>query len=104
MRKKSYVAAEYLATWFATGLGLGIVATAPGTFGTAVWGLPFAWAVAQLPGMAAQLVFIVAQLVMGVPLGAAAGRVFRGKKNHQAIIWNKISPTPLFFLLLPQKN
>jgi len=104
MRKKSYVAPEYLATWLATGLGLGIVAPAPGTFGTAVWGLPFAWAVAQLPGIAAQFAVIVAALLIGIPLCTTAGRVLGGSKDNQAIIWDEISTTPLVFLLVPLTN
>jgi hypothetical protein len=43
------------ATWLATGLGVGLAAPAPGTFGTAIWGLPLAWAIGQLPGLFGRL-------------------------------------------------
>jgi phosphatidylglycerophosphatase A len=104
MRKMSYVAPHRIAMWLATGLGLGLVAPAPGTFGTAVWGLPFAWAVAQIPGFAAQLCVIVAALVFGVPLCTAAGRALGGETDNQAIIWDEIATTPVVFLLVPLTN
>jgi phosphatidylglycerophosphatase A len=90
--------------WLATGLGLGLIAPAPGTFGTAIWGLPLAWAIGQLPGIGWQLCAILVVNVVGVPLATMAGRVLGGKKDNQAIIWDEIATTPVVFLLVPLSN
>jgi len=95
---------DRLAVWLATGLGLGLVAPAPGTFGVLIWGLPLAWAIGQLPGIGWQLVAIVAANLIGIPLATAAGRALGGKKDNQAIIWDEIATTPMVFLLFPLVN
>jgi phosphatidylglycerophosphatase A len=88
----------------ATGLGLGLVCPAPGTFGTAIWGLPLAWAVGQLPGIGWQIAAILVAILVGIPLATAAGRELGGKKDNQAIIWDEIATTPIVFLLVPLSN
>jgi phosphatidylglycerophosphatase A len=93
-----------IATWLATGFGLGLVAPAPGTFGTAIWGLPLAWAIGQLPGVGWQICAIVVANLVGIPLATAAGRVLGGKKDNQAIIWDEIATMPIVFLLVPLTN
>ena len=92
------------ATWIATGFGVGLVAPAPGTFGTAIWGLPLAWAVGQLPGIGWQIGAIVIAIAVGIPMATAAGRVLGGEKDDQSIIWDEIATTPIVFLLVPLTN
>ncbi len=77
---------------------------APGTFGSAVWGLPLAWAIGQLPGTGWEIGAIVAMSLIGIPLATAAGNALGGKKDNQAIIWDEIVTLPLVFLLFPLTN
>jgi phosphatidylglycerophosphatase A len=77
--------------------GVGLVAPAPGTFGTAIWGLPLAWAIGQLPGVDWQIGAIVAVNFVGIPLATVAGRLLGGKKDSQAIIWDEIATMPVVF-------
>src|SRR6476659_6401200 len=102
--KSSFGFFSRVAMWLATGLGVGLVAPAPGTFGTAIWGLPLAWAIGQLPGIDWQLCAILVVNLVGIPLATAAGRVLGGKKDNQAIIWDEIATTPVVFLLVPLTN
>jgi phosphatidylglycerophosphatase A len=92
---------ERVATCLATGFGLGSIAPAPGTFGSAIWGLPFAWVVGHLPGLAWQIPVVLAAILFGVPLTTVAGRVLGSKKDNQAIIWDEIATIPIVFLLVP---
>jgi phosphatidylglycerophosphatase A len=89
------------AVWLATGLGVGLIAPAPGTAGAAMWGMPLAWAIGGLPGIGWQLLAIVALIAVGIPLCTAAGRALGGKKDNQAIIWDEIVTVPIVFLLVP---
>lgn len=92
---------QSIAVLLATGLGLGRIVPAPGTISSAVWGLPLAWAIGQLPGRGWQLAIVVALNLMGVPLATAAGRALGGKKDNQAIVWDEIATVPVVFLLMP---
>jgi phosphatidylglycerophosphatase A len=94
--------------WLATGLGVGLVAPAPGTFGAAMGSL-LAWGISYLPsyylpGYWWQLAAIAALLAIGIPLSTAAGRALGGKKDNQAIIWDEITTVPLIFLFIPLTN
>ncbi len=89
------------AVWLATGLGVGLVAPAPGTVGAALWGLPLAWTIGQLPGLGWQALAVVVVNAVGVPLCTAAGRSLGGQKDHQAIVWDEIATVPIVFLLVP---
>lgn len=89
--------------WLATGLGVGLFAPAPGTFGAAMGSL-LAWGLSYLPGLPWQLAAIAALLVVGIPLCTAAGRALGGKKDNQAIIWDEIATVPLVFLFVPLTN
>lgn len=93
-----------VSVWMATGLGIGLVAPAPGTIGAAIWGLPLAWAIGQLPGIGWQIVAILVTNLVGIPLATTAGRVLGGKKDNQAIIWDEIATMPVVFLLAPLTN
>src|SRR4051812_41138386 len=94
------VSSERVAVCMATGLGLGLIVPAPGTIGAAVWGLPLAWAIGQLPGIVWQVAAIVAANLVGIPLATAAGRALGGEKDNQAIIWDEIATVPVVFLLV----
>jgi phosphatidylglycerophosphatase A len=95
---------QRVAVWFATGLGLCRIVPAPGTVGTALFGLPFAWAVGQLPGVWWQLAAIIVAVLVGIPLTTAANRALGGAKDHQAIVWDEIASMPIVFLLEPMGN
>jgi phosphatidylglycerophosphatase A len=89
--------------WLATGLGVGLVAPAPGTFGAAIGSL-LAWGISYLPGLPAQVAAIVVLLLVGIPICTAAGHALGGKKDNQAIIWDEIASLPLVFLFVPLTN
>ena len=95
---------QSLAVLLATGLGLGRIAPAPGTVATAVWGLPLAWAVGQLPGVGWQILAIGVAVLVGVPLTTAANRALGVEKDHQAIVWDEIASLPLVFLPVAMTN
>jgi phosphatidylglycerophosphatase A len=92
------------AVWLATGLGLGLIAAAPGTIGAALEGLPLAWGISRLPGAGWQMLAIAVLFLIGVPLATAAGRALGGSKDNQAIIWDEIVTVPVVFLLVPLTN
>ena len=93
------------AVLLATGLGLGLVSPAPGTIGALLWGLPLAWAIGHLPGiaLAGRPRLLVAQLDRH-SAGTAAGRALGGEKDNQAIVWDEIATVPLVFLFVPLTN
>jgi phosphatidylglycerophosphatase A len=93
-----------LAVWLATGFGMGLISPAPGTIGTALLGLPLAWAIGHLPSTGLQLVAIVVLNVIGIPLATAAGRALGGQKDNQAIIWDEIATVPVVFAFIPLTN
>jgi hypothetical protein len=64
---KRFVFSPRLAVCLATGLGVGLVLPAPGTFGTAIWGLPLTWLIGQLPGIQWQIAAILAAILLGSP-------------------------------------
>jgi phosphatidylglycerophosphatase A len=90
-----------LAVGLATGMGVGRIVSAPGTVGTALWGLPLAWAISLLPGVEWQLVIIVVLIAVGVPITTAAGKALGGEKDNQSIVWDEIVTMPIAFLLVP---
>jgi phosphatidylglycerophosphatase A len=95
---------QQLAVWLASGLGLGLILPAPGTMGSLVWGLPLAWAVAQLPDVTWQLGAIGICIALGVPLTTSANRALGVEKDHQSIVWDEIASMPVVFLLVPMAN
>jgi phosphatidylglycerophosphatase A len=102
--KSSFGVFGRVSVWMATGLGVGLIAPAPGTFGAAIWGLPLAWAIGQLPGIGWRIIAILLANFVGIPLATMAGRVLGGKKDNQAIIWDEIATVPVVFLLAPLTN
>jgi phosphatidylglycerophosphatase A len=93
-----------IAILLTTGFGICRVVPAPGTVGTALFGLPFAWAVGQLPGPLWQILAIGAAVGIGVPLTTAANRALGKAKDHQAIVWDEIASMPVVYLLAPMVN
>jgi phosphatidylglycerophosphatase A len=81
-----------------------LIAPAPGTVGTAVWGLPFAWAIGQLPGAGWQIAAVTAALLLGVPITTWANRALGVAKDNQAIIWDEIATLPIVFLWVPMTS
>ena len=61
-----------VSSWLATGLGVGLIPWAPGTFGTLA-GLPLAWGLGHLD-IRLQCVVIGGLFAVGVPICTAAAR------------------------------
>jgi phosphatidylglycerophosphatase A len=78
--------------------------SAPGSIGAAVWGLPLAWAISQLPGLIWQIAAIIVLNLVGVPIATAAGRALGGTKDNQAIVWDEIATVPVVFLIVAITN
>lgn len=93
-----------IAVLLATGIGVGLWTPAPGTVASVVWGLPFAWLVAQLPGIGWQGLAVAAAVLCGVPLTSLANRGLGIQKDHPAIVWDEIASLPIAFLLVPLTN
>ncbi len=89
-----------VAVWLATGLGIGLVPFAPGTFGTLL-GLPLAWAIGELPSLGWQVGAIAFLTLGGVPLCTKAGDDLGGGKDHPSIVWDEIASLPIVFLFVP---
>ena len=90
------------ATWFATGLGVGLVTPAPGTIG-GLWGLPFAWALGHL-GPAGQQTAIVLSVFAAVAICSIAARALGGGKDPQAIVLDEIVALPIVYLGVWQRS
>lgn len=86
--------------FLATGAGAGLSPIAPGTLG-ALWGLPLAWALGQIPSAALRIAAIVALGALSVPICTAAARRLRQGKDPGAIVLDEISSLPVTFLLAP---
>lgn len=88
-----------VAVWLASGLGVGLVMPAPGTFG-ALWGLPLAWAYDRLPGELWWWVASLAAVAIGIPIcGRAAADL--GMKDPGPVVWDEFATVPLVFLFVP---
>lgn len=88
-----------LAVWLATGLGVGLVMPAPGTFG-ALWGLPLAYAYHLLPGPVWPWIAAAAVLAIGVPVCTKAADDL-GMKDPGPVVWDEFATVPLVFLFVP---
>lgn len=95
---------QRLCVCVATGLGVCRIVPAPGTVGTALFGMPLAWAVGQLPGSGWQLLAIAVAFLVGIPIATVANRALGAAKDHQAIVWDEIAAMPIVFLLVPMAN
>ena len=92
-----------LAVWLATGLGVGLVAPAPGTMG-GLWGLPLAWAIRQIPAPGGQLILILAIGLISVFVCTWAARILGHSKDPQAIVLDEIASVPIVFFAVPVIN
>ncbi|MEM6331499.1 MAG: phosphatidylglycerophosphatase A [Planctomycetota bacterium] len=95
------------AIWLATGLGVSRDTPAPGTVG-AIWGIPLALAITQLPGWGWQLAAVGGLIALGGPIcGQAARDLVRigeasDDKDSQSITWDEFSTVPLVYLFAPE--
>lgn len=102
-----------LAVFVATGFGVGFFPIAPGTVG-ALWGLPLAWGLEKLVGLASlippyaaaglQAVAIVAICAAGIPICTAAAQRMGGLKDPGSIVFDEIASLPIVFYLIPIAN
>lgn len=94
------------AVLIATGFGFGFSPLAPGTVG-ALWGLPLAWAIGQIPGFGPvhagwiQAAVFIVLLAIGIPLCTAAAEKLGGQKDPGAIVYDEIVSLPITFFLIP---
>jgi phosphatidylglycerophosphatase A len=89
---------EKTSLWIATGLGFGFAPKAPGTVG-AVWGIPLAWAVMQIPNILVQIAVLVVLYLVGIPICTLAAKSL-GKKDPGEVVWDEIVTVPIAFLFV----
>lgn len=89
---------DRLTLLLATGLGLGRIPFAPGTFGSLL-GLPLAWGAQQLP-WGWQAVLAIVFFILGIPLCSRAARLLRADDPPQ-IVYDEIAAFPAIFLAAP---
>ncbi|MCA9211684.1 MAG: phosphatidylglycerophosphatase A [Planctomycetales bacterium] len=87
-----------LVVWFTTGAWVGFFPIMPGTVGS-LWGIPLAWWLSRFP-IAAQLGFIAAAILIGIPLCTIAAKRI-GRKDPGCIVWDEIATVPVTFLFVP---
>lgn len=91
----------------ATGLGVGLYAKAPGTFG-ALWGLPIYATILIIPGMIWQGLAIALLVLIGVPLADRAARdLVRldfgvDPKDPQPIVCDEYLTVPIVYACAPE--
>lgn len=91
---------ERLCVWLATGLGLGLVTPAPGTF-AGLWGLGLAAAVSQLSHVGAQIGVIVLLLLAAILVCDVAARAMTSSGDPGAIVLDEIVALPIVYLVAP---
>ncbi len=89
---------QKISFWVGTGLGFGLAKKAPGTVG-AIWGIPLAWAVMQIPSLYGQLAVLVALYLVGIPICTSAAKTL-GKKDPGEVVWDEIATVPIVFLFV----
>jgi phosphatidylglycerophosphatase A len=87
----------------ATGLWIGRVPFAPGTFGTLL-GLPLAWGISFLSPFWLQVLVAAAICALGVPICTTAARLFGSQKDPQQIVLDEIAAVPITFFLVPHET
>jgi phosphatidylglycerophosphatase A len=93
-----------LAIWIATGLGVGLVAPAPGTI-AGLWGLPLVAAIARAPGgVYVQAVVIAVLLVLAAALCDLAVRALGSSGDPSSVALDEIVVLPIVFLGAPLLN
>jgi phosphatidylglycerophosphatase A len=84
----------------ATGFGLGLSRFMPGTAGT-LWGIPLAWAVAQIPSVNLQVAVCLILTLMAIPICEAAEKQLGKGKDPGCIVADEYLTLPLVYLGLP---
>lgn len=87
-----------LSLWIGTGLGFGYSPKAPGTVG-ALWGIPLAWLVMQIPSVYAQIAVLVVLYLVGIPICTSSAHCL-GKKDPGEVVWDEIATVPIVFLFV----
>jgi phosphatidylglycerophosphatase A len=96
IKKNAPERTDRCAVWIGTGLGVGWIPVAPGTFGT-LWGLPLTWCLLQLASPGWQLLALVLLWLSGVWICGAAARSL-GQKDPGPVVWDELTALPLVFL------
>ena len=81
-----------------TGLGVGRIPVAPGTFGT-LWGLPLAWGIQQLP-WPIQILSVVGLYIIGIPICGRSAEII-GRKDPGNVVFDEVAALPIVFLGTP---
>ncbi len=89
---------EKTALFFGTGLGIGLIPFAPGTFGT-LWGLPLVWGLQHF-ALPLQLASVVVIFLLGVPICQSAETAL-GMADPGAVVYDEIAAMPIVFLVTP---
>lgn len=90
-----------LAIWIATGLGVGLVAPAPGTI-AGLWGLPLVLGVARAPGgIYVHAAIIAALLVFAALICDLAARALGSSGDPSSVALDEIVVLPIVFLGAP---
>lgn len=87
-----------IAVWLTTGAWVGFVPMMPGTVG-AIWGIPLAWYLAQIPSVFTQILIIGILVGVGIPICTIAARII-GRKDPGCIVWDEIVTVPMTFLFI----
>ncbi|MEX0939453.1 MAG: phosphatidylglycerophosphatase A [Pirellulales bacterium] len=85
--------------WLASGLGVGWIPYAPGTFGTLA-GLPLIWLVHLLP-LWGQGLMVLGVFVVGVPICTRAVRCTGGAKDPGWVVLDEMISLPITFVAVP---
>jgi phosphatidylglycerophosphatase A len=89
-----------LALWIATGLGLGLVTPAPGTF-AGLWGLGLAAAVSLLSPIGAQIAVILLLALFAASICGSAARALGPTHDPGAIVLDEVVALPIVFVGAP---
>ena len=84
----------------ATGFGFGSSPVMPGTVGT-LWGLPLAWAIAQIPAVELQIAVCMILPFLAVPICEAAEAQLGKGNDPGCIVAEEYFTLPICFLGLP---
>ncbi len=92
---------EKTALFLGTGLGVGFIPFAPGTFGT-LWGLPLVWGIHHFTPMAMslQLACVVVIFLLGVPICQTAATAL-GLADPGSVVFDEVAAMPIVFLVTP---
>ncbi|QDT48787.1 Phosphatidylglycerophosphatase A [Symmachiella dynata] len=81
-----------------TGLGIGWIPVAPGTFGT-LWGLPLVWGIQQFP-LPIQCLVIIGLFIIGIPICGRSAKLM-GTDDPGGVVFDEIAAMPIVFLVTP---